>query len=63
MTLQEKLNKAQIKTKLWSRDIEYPWPDEAEWERIQKMKETKRLREKTSDTVATERSLKSKEDW
>ena len=49
MTLQEKLAKAQIKTKLWSRDIEYPWPDEAEWERIQKMKETKRLREKTSE--------------
>ena len=52
MTLQEKLNKAQIKTKLWARDIEYPWPDEAEWERIQKMKETKRLREKVSDTFA-----------
>ena len=48
MTLQEKLNKAQIKTKLWARDIEYPWPDEAEWTRIQKGKETKRLRGKLS---------------
>ena len=49
MTIQEKLAKLQIKTKLWARGIEYPWPDEAEWERIQKMKETKRLREKTSE--------------
>ncbi len=45
ITLQEKLAKAQQKTKWWAQSVEINWPAASEWERIQKIKETKRLRE------------------